>query len=90
MKIKHVHPEIYEDCMMFHQKVRQEILVNNALSVAFARAFTYENCTSTRELTYKLLYWLAWALASEILIDRALPQDGKFTTKDGKNVEHDN
>ena len=25
VKIKHVHPELYEDCVMLHQKVHQEM-----------------------------------------------------------------
>ena len=39
VKLKHVRPELYDACMMLHQKVHQEILVNKELSVAFARAF---------------------------------------------------
>ena len=44
VKLKHVRPELYDDCMRVHQKVHQEIPVNNELSVAFARAFAYEYC----------------------------------------------
>ena len=44
VKLKHVRLELYDDCMRLHQKVYQEILVNNELSVAFTRAFAYEYC----------------------------------------------
>ena len=42
VKLKHVRPELYEDCVRLHQKVHQTIPMNNELSLAFARAFTYE------------------------------------------------
>ena len=29
VKLKHVRPELYDDCMRLHQKVHQEIPVNN-------------------------------------------------------------
>ena len=40
--LKHVRSELYEDCMRLHQKVHQEIPMNNELSGAFAKAFAYE------------------------------------------------
>ena len=49
VKLKHVRPELYDACMMLHQKVHQEIPVNNELSVDFARAFAYEHCKSAKE-----------------------------------------
>ena len=36
--LKHVWPEFYDDYMRLHQKVRQDIPVNNKFPVAFARA----------------------------------------------------
>ena len=56
VKIKHVHPELYEDCMVLHQKVHQEIIANNELSIAFTWAFAHKNCTSTKEATNKDKY----------------------------------
>ena len=39
VKEKHVRLELYKDCMMLHQKVHQEIPINE-LSVAITRVFT--------------------------------------------------
>ena len=50
--------------------MHQEILVNNAMSVAFARAFAYENCQTSKKATNLELYKVAWALASEASIER--------------------
>ena len=47
VNLQHVRPELYGDCMRLHQKVHQEIPVNDELSVAFARAFAYEHCKSS-------------------------------------------
>ena len=68
-KVKHVCPELYEECTMLHQKVHQEILVNNEFSVAFTRAFTYENYTYVKEATNLELSRVAWAVAGEASID---------------------
>ena len=46
-----------------------KISINNKLSIAFTRAFTYENCTSTKEATKKDLYRVSWALAIEASIE---------------------
>ena len=70
VKLNHVRPELYEDFMRIHQKVHQEILVNNELSVAFARAFAYEYCKTMKEATNLEMYRIAWALASEASIER--------------------
>ena len=35
-------------------------MVNNELSVAFARAFAYDTCTSAKEVTTKEKYKVAW------------------------------
>ena len=69
-KLKHVQSKLYDDCMRLHQKVHQEISVNNELSVAFARAFTYEYCKTMKEATNPEIYKIAWALAGEASIQR--------------------
>ena len=70
VKVKHVRLELYDNSMRLHQKVHQEISVNNELSVAFARAFTYEYCKTMKEATNLEMYRIAWALASEASIER--------------------
>ena len=69
VKLKHVRPELYDDCMRLHQKVHQEIPVNNELSIAFARAFAYEYCKTTKEATNPELDRVAWVLAGEAWIE---------------------
>ena len=68
-KVKHVCPELYEECTMLHQKVHQEIMVNNELSIVFVRVFAYKNCTFVKEETNQELYRLAWALSCEASIE---------------------
>ena len=70
VKLKHVRPELYDDYMRLHQKVHQEIPVNNELSVVFARAFAYEYCKTAKEATDLEMYRVAWALAGEALVER--------------------
>ena len=65
VKLKHVWSKSYDDCMRLHQKVHQEIPVNNELSVAFARAFAYDYCKTTKEETNPEMYKVAWALVGE-------------------------
>ena len=69
MKLKHVRLELYNAYMRLHQKVHEEILVNNELSVVFAKAFAYEYCETVKEATNPKMYKIAWALASEALIE---------------------
>ena len=45
--------------MRLHQKVHQEIPVNNELPVAFARAFAYEYCKTMKEETNPKMYRVA-------------------------------
>ena len=71
VKLKHVRPELYDDCMTLHQKVHQEIPVNNELSVAFARAFAYEYCKTTKEATNPEMYRITWALVGESSVNDA-------------------
>ena len=70
VKLKHVQLELYDDCMRLHQKVHQEIPVNNELSVAFSRAFAYEYCKTTKEETNPEMYRVAWDLAGEASVER--------------------
>ena len=70
VKLKHVRPELYDDYMPLHQEVHQEIPVNNELSVAFARAFAYEHCKTTKEETNPKMYRVAWAVVGEASIER--------------------
>ena len=70
VKLKHVRPELYDACMTLHQKVHQEIPVNNELSVAFARAFAYEHCKSAKEENNPEMYRVAWAVAGEASVER--------------------
>ena len=70
VKVKHVRPELYDQCMVMHQKVYQEIPVNYELSVSFARAFAYENCTTAKQSMKESLFRVAWALAAEVLVER--------------------
>ena len=53
VKIKHVHVKHYKKYMMLHQKGHQNVLMNNELLVALVSAFSYENCTSTKEVINK-------------------------------------
>ena len=76
--------------MTLHQKVHQEIPVNNELSVAFARAFAYEHCKSAKEENNPEMYRVAWAVAGEASVrllnmrliarDRWIPS-GKYSCR---------
>ena len=55
--------------MTLHQKVHQEILVNNELSVVFARAFAYKHCKSVKEENDPEMYRVAWAVVGEASVD---------------------
>ena len=70
VKLKHVRPDLYDDYMRLHQKVHQEILVNNELSVSFARAFAYEYCKTTKESRDLEMYRVAWAIYGEASVER--------------------
>ena len=70
VKLKHVRPELYDDCMRLHQKVHQEILVDNKFSVAFTRAFAYEYSKTMKEVTNPEMYRITWALAGEASVER--------------------
>ena len=70
VNLKHVRPELYDDCMRLHQKVHQEISVNNQLSVTFARAFVYEYCKTLKVTTNPKMYRIGWALAGEASVER--------------------
>ena len=69
VKLKHVRTELYED-LRFHQKVHQEILVKNELSIAFGRAFAYKYCQKVKEETNTKLDRIAWVVAGEASIER--------------------
>ena len=69
-KLKHVRPDLYDDCMRLHQKVHQEILVNNELSVSFARAFAYKYCKIAKESRDLEMYRVAWAIYGEASVER--------------------
>ena len=66
VKLKHVQPECYDACMTLHQKVHQEIPVNNELSVSFAS----EHCKSAKEENNLEMYRVAWAIAGEASVER--------------------
>ena len=69
VKLKHVRLELYDDCMRLHQKVLQDIPVNNELSIAFTRAFAYKYCKTTKEATNPEMYNIAWVLVGEALLE---------------------
>ena len=50
--------------------MHQEILVNNELSVSFARAFAYEYCKTTKEFRDPEMYRVAWAVYGEASVER--------------------
>ena len=70
VKLKHVRADLYDDCMRLHQKVHQEIPVNNELSVSFARAFAYEYCKTAKESRDPEMYRVAWAVYGEASVER--------------------
>ena len=70
VKLKHVRPDLYDEYMRLHQKVHQEILVNNELFVSFARAFAYEYCKTTKESRDLEMYRVAWAIYGEASVER--------------------
>ena len=65
VKIKQIRSELYDKCMMLHQKVFQDVAVNSELSVAFARAFAFENCKTALQSSSSSKYKVAWAIAAE-------------------------
>ena len=73
--------------MRLHPKVHQEILVNNELSVALSRVFTYEYCQTTKEATNPELDGVAWVLVGEASIERCYKM-GNLTTEEGVILEH--
>ena len=60
--------------MRLHHKLHQEIPVNNELLVelwvAFARAFAYKYCKTTKEELNPEMYKVAWALAGAASVER--------------------
>ena len=56
--------------MTLHQKVHQEIPLNNELSVAFAMAFAYEHYKIAKEENNPKMYRVAWAVAGEASVER--------------------
>ena len=63
--------EHFDDNMILHQKVHQEILVNYELTFYFSRAFAYENGASAHQATNKEQYQVAWAVYVEASIERS-------------------
>ena len=56
VKVKHVRLELYDNSMRLHQKVHQEIPIDNELSVAFVRAFAYQYFKPTNDATNPEMY----------------------------------
>ena len=61
VKIKQIRLELYDKCMMLHQKVFQKVPVNNNCSIAFA----FENSKTTLQPSLSSKYKLASAIAAK-------------------------